>query len=150
MSIGTGPGSHSGRRGLWCERFVHSTNVCEFDNYRKAMSDDSVDGSIDSYGPVVVAGDLGAAQGRGSDRLGPYETAFSASITVPHDMTDTQVAMPAELFRVPVVDLCNIHQQDSLLGDPTERNARNGLGISTQGAIPALHSALAQHAGTKR
>ena len=61
-------------------------------------------------------------------------------------MTDTQVAMPAELFRVPVVDLCNIHQQDSLLGDPTERNARNGLGISTQGAIPALHSALAQHA----
>ena len=54
--------------------------------------------------------------------------------------------MPAELFRVPVVDLCNIHQQDSLLGDPTERNARNGLGISTQGAMPALHSALAQHA----
>ena len=54
-----------------------------------------MDGSIDSYGPVVVAGDLGAAQGRGSDRLGPYETAFSASITVPHDMTDTQVAMPA-------------------------------------------------------
>ena len=51
------------------------------------MSDDSVDGSIDSYGPVVVAGDLGAAQGRRSDRLGPYETAFSASITVPHDMT---------------------------------------------------------------
>ena len=63
-----------------------------YHNYRKAMSDDSVDGSIDSYGPVVVAGDLGAAQGRGSDRLGPYETAFSASIThftVPHDMTDT-------------------------------------------------------------
>ena len=111
------------------------------------MPDDSVDGSIDSYGPVVVAGDLGAAQGRESDRLGPYETAVSASITVPaHDMTDTQVAMPAELFRVPVVDLCNIHQQDSLLGDPTERNARNGLGISTQGAIPALHSALAQPA----
>ena len=110
------------------------------------MSDDSVDGSIDSSGPVVVAGDLGAAQGRRSDSLGPYETAFSASITVPHDMTDTQVAMPAELFRVPVVDLCNIHQQDSLLGDPTERHARNGLGISTQGAIPALHSALAQHA----
>ena len=55
------------------------------------MSDDSVDGSIDSYGPVVVAGDLGAAQGRESDRLGPYETAVSASITVPaHDMTDTQ------------------------------------------------------------
>ena len=53
------------------------------------MSDDSVDGFIDSYGPVVVAGDLGAAQGRGSDRLGPYETAVSASITVPHDMTDT-------------------------------------------------------------
>ena len=90
--------------------------MCEFDNYRKAMSDDSVDGSIDSYGPVVVAGDLGAAQGRESDRLGPYETAVSASITVPaHDMTDTQVAMPAELFRVPVVDLCNIHQQDRLL-----------------------------------
>ena len=107
------------------------------------MSDDSVDGFIDSYGPVVVAGDLGAAQGRGSDRLGPYETAVSASITVPHDMTDTQVAMPAELFRVPVVDLCNIHQQDSLLGDPTERHARKGLGISTQGAVPALHSALA-------
>ena len=96
-----------------------------------------------------MAGDLGAAQGRKSDRLGPYETAVSASITVPaHDMTDTQVAMPAELFRVPVEDLCNIHQQDSLLGDPTERNARNGLGISTQGAIPALHSALAQHART--
>ena len=84
MSIGTGPGSHSGRaRGLWCEHFVHSTDVCEFDNYRKAMSDDSVDGSIDSSGPVVVPGDLGAAQGRRSDRLGPYETAFSASITVP-------------------------------------------------------------------
>ena len=67
------------------------------------MSDDSVDGSIDSYGPVVVAGDLGAAQGRGSDRLGPYETAVSASITVPQVMrhgngrcwfTDLRICLP--------------------------------------------------------
>ena len=66
-----------------CPARVRQGRLFIYHNYRKAMSDDSVDGSIDSYGPVVVAGDLGAAQGRRSDRLGPYETAFSASITVP-------------------------------------------------------------------
>ena len=55
-------------------------------------------------------------------------------------MTDTQVAMPAELFRVSVVDLCNIHQQDSLLGDPTERNGRMpGMGSEYRPKERFLH-----------